>query len=87
MDIFDEILNKSPRDKFYEILKNSNLSSIENVFDDFFAEYIALMDLLEKNNLTYEDVKNYRFSNINKIEERKNDIFIELGAKILGQEG
>ncbi|MBK1993523.1 DUF2018 family protein, partial [Campylobacter novaezeelandiae] len=43
MDIFDEMLNKTPKEKFIEIIKNGNLGALEKTFDNFFAEYIAMI--------------------------------------------
>ncbi len=87
MDIFDEMLNKTPKEKFIEIIQNGNLGALEKVFANFFAEYIAMIELLEKQGLTERDVKNFILENGVFIEQRQNDIYIELGAKILGHEG
>ncbi|MCX2682906.1 DUF2018 family protein [Campylobacter sp. MIT 21-1685] len=87
MDIFDEILGKTPKEKFIEIIQNGNLGALERTFENFFAEYIAMVELLEKQGLNENDVKNFILENGTFIEERQNDIFIELGAKILGHEG
>ncbi|ARJ56022.1 DUF2018 family protein [Campylobacter cuniculorum] len=87
MDFFDEMLNKSPKEKFIEIIQNGNLGALENVFENFFAEYIAMVELLEKQGLNEKNMKNFILENFEFIEQRKNDIFIELGAKILGHEG
>lgn len=87
MDFFDEMLNKSPREKFIEIIQNGNLGALENVFEAFFAEYIAMIELLEKQGLNEKNMQEFILANPEFIEQRKNDIFIELGAKILGHEG
>ncbi|MFQ6341818.1 DUF2018 family protein [Campylobacter sp. VTCC 70190] len=87
MDFFDEIFNKTPKEKFIEIIQNGNLGALEKVFEEFFADYIAMIELLEKQGLTESDVKNFILENSDFIEERQNDIYIELGAKILGHEG
>ena len=87
MDFFDEMLNKSPREKFIEIIQNGNLGALENVFEAFFAEYIAMVELLEKQGLNEKNMQEFILANPEFIEQRKNDIFIELGAKILGHEG
>lgn len=87
MDFFDEMLNKSPREKFIELIQNANLGALENVFEAFFAEYIAMVELLEKQGLNEKDMQNFILANPEFIEQRKNDIFIEFGAKILGHEG
>lgn len=87
MDIFDEMLNKSPKEKFIEIIQNGNLGALERTFENFFAEYIAMVELLEKQGLKERDVANFILENGSFIEQRQNDIFIELGAKILGYEG
>ena len=73
--------------KFIEIIQNGNLGALEKVFEEFFADHIAMVELLEKQGLTEMDVKNFILENGDFIEERQNDIYIELGAKILGHEG
>lgn len=87
MDIFDEMLNKNPKEKFIEIIQNGNLGAIEKTFEGFFAEYIAMVELLEKQGLSERDVNNFILENNEFIAQRQDDIFIELGAKILGHEG
>ncbi|TEY01230.1 DUF2018 family protein [Campylobacter sp. US33a] len=87
MDLFDEILNKTPKEKFIEIIQNGNLGALEKVFEEFFSEHIAMIELLEKQGLNEGDVKNFILENGDFITQRHNDIFIELGAKILGHEG
>ena len=46
-----------------------------------------MVELLEKQGLNEKNMKNFILENFEFIEQRKNDIFIELGAKILGHEG
>ena len=46
-----------------------------------------MIELLEKQGLNENDLKNFILENNELIEQRQNDIFIELGAKILGHEG
>ena len=87
MDLLDAMLNKSPKEKFLEIFQNGNLGALEKTFENFFAEYIAMIELLEKQGLNENDLKNFILENNELIEQRQNDIFIELGAKILGHEG
>ncbi|EAJ0468333.1 DUF2018 family protein [Campylobacter upsaliensis] len=87
MDLLDAMLNKSPKEKFLEIIQNGNLGALEKTFENFFAEYIAMIELLEKQGLNENDLKNFILKNNELIEQRQNDIFIELGAKILGHEG
>ncbi|TKX32129.1 DUF2018 family protein [Campylobacter estrildidarum] len=87
MDIFDEMFNKTPKEKFIEIIQNGNLGALEKVFENFFSEYIAMIELLEKQGLNEIDVKNFILENGDFIEQRQNDIYIELGVKILGHEG
>ncbi|MFY0745888.1 DUF2018 family protein [Campylobacter sp. LH-2024] len=87
MDIFDEMFNKTPKEKFLEIIQNGNLGALEKVFEIFFAEYISMIELLEKQGLNEIDVKNFILENGDLIEQRLNDIYIDLGAKILGHEG
>ncbi len=87
MDIFDEIFNKTPKEKFIEIIQNGNLGALEKVFENFFADHIAMIELLEKQGFNEMDMKSFILENGDFIQERQNDLFIELGAKILGHEG
>ncbi|EAI5931394.1 DUF2018 family protein [Campylobacter coli] len=87
MDIFDEMFNKTPKEKFIEIIQNGNLGTLEKVFENFFADHIAMIELLEKQGFNEMDVKSFILENGDFIQERQNDLFIELGAKILGHEG
>ncbi|ENZ7456368.1 DUF2018 family protein [Campylobacter coli] len=87
MDIFDEMFNKTPKEKFIEIIQNGNLRALEKVFENFFADHIAMIELLEKQGFNEMDMKSFILENGDFIQERQNDLFIELGAKILGHEG
>ncbi|EAL8135856.1 DUF2018 family protein [Campylobacter coli] len=87
MDIFDEMFNKTPKEKFIEIIQNGNLGALEKVFENFFADHIAMIELLEKQGFNEMDMKSFILKNGDFIQERQNDLFIELGAKILGHEG
>ncbi|EHG5191546.1 DUF2018 family protein [Campylobacter coli] len=87
MDIFDEMFNKTPKEKFIEIIQNGNLGALEKVFENFFADHIAMIELLEKQGFNEMDMKSFILENGDFIQERQNDLFIELGAKILGYEG
>ncbi|KAA6225366.1 MULTISPECIES: DUF2018 family protein [unclassified Campylobacter] len=87
MDFLDEMLNKSPKEKFIEILQNGNLGALEKTFESFFEEYIAMIELLEKQGLNERHLREFILENAELMSERKNDIFIELTAKILGHEG
>ncbi|EAW7550802.1 DUF2018 family protein [Campylobacter coli] len=81
------MFNKTPKEKFIEIIQNGNLGALEKVFENFFADYIAMIELLEKQGFNEMDVKSFILENGDFIQERQNDLFIELGAKILGHEG
>ncbi|EAJ9583511.1 DUF2018 family protein, partial [Campylobacter coli] len=79
--------NKTPKEKFIEIVQNGNLGALEKVFENFFADHIAMIELLEKQGFNEMDMKSFILENGDFIQERQNDLFIELGAKILGHEG
>lgn len=87
MDFLDAMLNKGPKEKFIEIIQNGNLGALERTFENFFAEHIAMVELLEKQGLSEKDVQNFILEEGELIAQRQNDLFIELGAKILGHEG
>ena len=74
MDIFDEMLNKSPKEKFIEIIQNANPSVLERIFENFFAEYIAMVELLEKEGFSEKNVKNFILENPEFIEQRQDDL-------------
>ncbi|EAI0093587.1 DUF2018 family protein, partial [Campylobacter coli] len=75
------------KEKFIEIIQNGNLGALEKVFENFFADHIAMIELLEKQGFNEMDMKSFILENGDFIQERQNDLFIELGAKILGHEG
>ncbi|EAJ6625083.1 DUF2018 family protein, partial [Campylobacter coli] len=50
-------------------------------------DHIAMIELLEKQGFNEMDMKSFILENGDFIQERQNDLFIELGAKILGHEG
>ncbi|EAH4848825.1 DUF2018 family protein [Campylobacter coli] len=81
------MFNKTPKEKFIEIIQNGNLGALEKVFENFFADHIAMIELLEKQGFNEMDMKSFILENGDFIQERQNDLFIELGAKILGHEG
>lgn len=87
MDIFDEMLAQSPKDRFIEIVKHANANAMGKAFDRFIAKVIALHELLEAKGLSEEDIENFILHNDALIQEQKNDVYIGLMADILGQEG
>ncbi|AJD01735.1 Domain of uncharacterised function (DUF2018) [Campylobacter lari] len=87
MDIFDEMFAKNPKEKFIETIKYANLGALENVLEKLLADHIAMIELLEKNNLNEADVAQFQMENSLLIDERKNDFYIGLSAEILGHEG
>lgn len=74
MDIFDEMFNKTPKEKFIEIIQNGNLGALEKVFENFFADHIAMIELLEKQGFNEMDMKSFILENGDFIQERQNDL-------------
>ena len=70
MDIFDEMFNKTPKEKFIEIIQNGNLGALEKVFENFFADHIAMIELLEKQGfrVTYLNVDEKGFIDLKELE-------------------
>lgn len=87
MDIFDEMFAKTPKEKFIETIKHANTGALEKVLDQLLADHIAMIELLEKNNLNESDVASFQMENSLLIDERKNDFYIGISAQILGHEG
>lgn len=78
MDIFDEMFNKTPKEKFIEIIQNGNLGALEKVFENFFADHIAMIELLEKQGFNEMDMKSFILENGDFIQERQNDLFYRI---------
>ncbi|WP_291951080.1 DUF2018 family protein [Campylobacter sp.] len=87
MDIFDEMLSKTPKEKFIETIKYANSGALEKVMEQLLADHIAMLELLEKHNLNENDIANFQMENSLFIDERKNDFYIGISAQILGHEG
>lgn len=87
MDIFDEMFSKSPEEKFFETLRHAPLGAVEKCLRAFISEHIAMFELLEQKGVSEDELELYKMENDFLIQERLNDHYIELGAKILGQEG
>ncbi len=87
MDIFDEMFSKEPKEHFTSILKTANAGAVEKAMDAFISEHIAMFELLEKMGVDEQRIKEFQSLNDDLIAQRKNDIYIGLGAQILGQEG
>lgn len=85
MDIFDEILNVSPKDKFFQMLRHANAGAVEKVLEKFIKEHIALRDFLEIKGVSEAEFESFKLEY--GVEERLNDYFIGLTAEILGNEG
>ncbi|TQR60556.1 DUF2018 family protein [Campylobacter troglodytis] len=84
MDLLDEMLNHSPKEKFLQMLKHANSGAVERVMENFIKEHIALNELLESKGVDEEEIELYKMEKDYLLEERMNDYFIELTAKILG---
>ena len=87
MDIFDEILGVSPKEKFFQMLRHANASAVERVVGEFVKEYIALHEFMESKALSEAEFENFKGENTTLFEDRLNDIFIGLTAEILSNEG
>lgn len=87
MDIFDEILGASPKEKFFEMLKHANASAVEQVIQKLIKEHIALREFIENKGISEAEFELFKGENDALFEERLNDYFIGLTAEILGNEG
>lgn len=87
MDIFDEMLNVSPKDKFFQMLRHANAGAVEKVLEKFIKEHIALRDFLEIKGISEAEFESFKLEYGVEFEERLNDYFIGLTAEILRNEG
>ncbi|MBZ7987742.1 DUF2018 family protein [Campylobacter canadensis] len=82
-----DIFESSPMEKLLDILQNAPKSTIERAMQRLFIEHIAMLELLEKQEISEDKIKEYIFNNENSLLEQVPNMCIDLGAKVLGQEG
>lgn len=85
MDDFDKLFETTPEEKLIDILQNAPRGAVNNVVVSLCKEIIALRKMHENEN--YSDINQFLMLNDEEITKELNDIYIEIGAKILGHEG
>lgn len=79
MDIFEG----TPKEKFFDILYNSNRNLVENELENFFIKFIAFEEICRQKGIHDGDVVSFLATNQDIIEEGLNDIYISLTGNIL----
>lgn len=88
MDELDRLLECTPIEKLIDVLQNAPRGAVENTIINLCKEVIALKILLENSYVDIDDkLEKFIFENDLLLEEKSNDIYIDLTAKILGHEG
>lgn len=87
IDLDYDIFESSPMEKLLDILQNAPRSTVERAMQKLLIEHIAMLELLEKQGIDECKIKEYIFNNENSLLEQVSNMYIDLGAKILGQEG
>jgi hypothetical protein len=82
MDFFDE--NKTPRDKFYEIIFNANKNLVIEELDKL-IERMAALEIIASECVDDVDSKilDVRFNKSDELEDELNDIYIHTMSSIL----
>ena len=83
--MFDDLFETTPKDKFDDIVFHANKNVVSKKLELLIEEKAIIELLLEENIVEDLDklISNYRFNNLDKIEARMNDLFIEITANIL----
>lgn len=81
MDIFES----TPRDKFYDILRNASPALVSNEIDKLLIQYVAISELLEHNNISQAEINSLIATQPDLIETGLNDLYIGIMGDILSQ--
>ncbi len=83
MDWFDE--NKSPKDKFFEIVYHANKNLVIEELEDVFKRLAALEIIAEEclGDDVDQKINEIMFSRSNELEEVQTDFYIHTMSKIL----
>jgi len=82
-DPFDE--NKSPKDKFFEIIFNANRNLVIDELEEVFKRLAALEILAEEcfKDEVEQKINEVVFNKAKEFEEMQNDLYIDTMSKIL----
>ncbi len=85
----DDIFGGKPEKKFYDIVFNANRNLVQNELNDAIAKIAAmellLEDMLGEDKDTNAIISNYIFNNRDKVDERINNLYIEMMGNVLTQ--
>jgi len=83
----DDIFVGSAKSKYFDISRNANTSIVEDEFDKLLEKYAVMELLLSKSkNENYdvnEDIKKYLLQNKEKVDELKQDLYVEFTGDIV----
>jgi len=85
----DDIFGGKPEKKFYDIVFNANRNLVQNELNDAIAKIAAMELLLEE--MLGEDkdtnaiISNYIFNNRDKVDQKMDDLYIEMMGNVLSQ--
>jgi len=83
--MFDSLFDTTPKDKFEDIIFNANRNIVSKKLDLLIEEKAIIELLLEEKIVDDLDklINQYKFNNLDKVEARMNDLYIETTANIL----
>lgn len=80
-DIFEENL----KEKFFDILLNSNRNILEKELEKEFFEYCSLLEFFAEKNFNELEFQEFKRENKEKIEKSQEDFYLSLMSQILSQ--
>jgi len=85
----DDIFGGKPEDKFFDIVYNANRNLVQNELINATTKSAAMELLLEEMMGEEKDIEailqNYIMNNQDKVNDRINDLYIEMTGNILSQ--
>ena len=87
MDFFDE--NKTPKEKFFEIIENANKKNVHKEFENVFKRLSALEILAREcyGDNVEQKINEIIFNRASELEQEEMDFYIHTMANIISKNG
>ncbi len=86
----EDIFSGTPKSKYWDISNQTISELVEDEFDNI-VERLAVMEALLSQSHEYEDldkiIKQYSFENMDKIEDLKKSVYMELAGHLIFRAG
>ncbi len=83
----DDIFAGNPQDNFFDIVYNANRNLVEFEIEKLVEKLLICEELLKKNGVEdiEKDVLEYKYNNLDKLDDLKKDEFMHLTGNIVSQ--